>query len=260
MFLPRLSSLLAFGLFVLVFGFVLWYVLSDADRPADPPAGVVTGDAVSLEAPQDDAAADAAARQPLPGLDESDEAALMQWAEVLDESANERLLSVMPTKHVVRKLTALLAATAKGEMPSRLREFLRLTPAFSPNMEGGKIFLGDNSYRRYDPWVGLLVSMSPEQLVPIYRHWSPLLERAYEELGESGETFHGALLRTLELLSKIPLQDKPPVLIHMYGNVYRYENERLEGRSALTKLLARSGPDNTRRVRTWASALRGALL
>lgn len=195
----------------------------------------------------------------LPSLDESDTPALAQWNKSFNTDEHTGLRSLLPQRHVVRKLTALLNSVADGLLPTRLTEFARLKPVFKPDKNKGKVVLGTQSYRRYDSLVDALVAVNPKRLVAVYKRWSPLMERAYRELGDSSHLFHSRLLSAMEQLLRVPTQNEPLTLIHMYGHIYRYEDESIEAYNAVAKLLLRSGPRNTQRVQEWVRALKKEL-
>lgn len=263
MFYSRIWSLLIIALLCLAALFI-WQFERDS-TPEDisvPSEQISPSQDASLLQPSDidEVPVQVDSHPVLPPLNDTDAEALKAWAEVLDSSAHRVVLSVLPSQHTVRKLTALLNGLAKGALPGRLKEFARLKPTFSPETDGKTMVLGESSYARYDKLVDILLSIDPKRLVAIYRFWLPRIEEAYLELGENTGSVHRRLLQTLDRVQAVkPVRQNPILLVHMYGAIYRYADLGLEASDPVTKQLLRSGPRNIKRIQKWCAAFAKAL-
>ncbi|WP_372778718.1 DUF3014 domain-containing protein [Litorivivens sp.] len=123
---------------------------------------------------------------------------------------------------------------------------------------GDKTYVADSgNYSRWNEIVAVVSEIPVQDAARYYREWSPLLEKAYDELGKQG-SFHE---RFMVALAKMRAVSEPPVgatLVrpHIF---YQYADPELEAASPLTKWMWRLGPDNMLELQDFARNLSAEL-
>jgi hypothetical protein len=112
---------------------------------------------------------------------------------------------------------------------------------------------------RYAPALAALEALDPKELVALYRHWYPLLQQAYQDLGYPDGYFNDRLVAAIDDLLAAPEPDTRPALARP-NVMWQYADEALESRSAGQRLMMRLPPDEARRLRDRLALLRPLLV
>ncbi len=148
---------------------------------------------------------------------------------------------------------------AEGATPSRHVAGLAPEDPFAPEVAGETYLFSAENAGRYDLLTGLLLSLSPEDCVELYRTFYPLLSQSYTELGYPDGEFHLAAARALRHLLDTPTP-AGPVVLERKVTTWGFADPELEALSPARKQLLRCGPDNARRIRQWLSDVEQLLL
>jgi hypothetical protein len=116
-----------------------------------------------------------------------------------------------------------------------------------------------DSYARYNIYVNALTALDPQQCANLYRRYYPLLNSAYQELGEKNN-FHALLLKALQQLEKTPELSQAPLLVPADKGLYKYAEPQLETLPAVQKQMLRSGRENISKIKAWLQQFKSALL
>ncbi len=222
-----------------------------ASAPA-PPAATTPGAAQAAPAEPMPPAEPAA--PPLPALAQSDVEVRTTLADIVPAAAHP---SLAPDN-----LLARAAALANGFARGRLvRDKLPL-PAVPGKLivveRGERIFLDTANHARYDAVVAAFAELDTAALARWYLRYEPLLQQAYEELGNGEERVREAILDGIELMLAAPapageLELKQPAVF------YKYADPALEALPESQKLLIRMGPRNRAIIVAQLQRLRQAL-
>lgn len=210
----------------------------------------VTPAAAAPEAPAGDRPATAPA-VPLPGLDASDaflRAALGRL------SAHPQLAAWLVDADLARRFVAAVVAVAEGRSPAAQVGFLRPAEPFRVRTSGGRTWVDDASFRRYDLATDVFVSIDEPAAAELYRRIRPLLVEAHLEVGDPRESFEQTLGRAIGHLLAVPVP-AAPMEVRAASVSYTWADRDLEGLSLAQKHLLRLGPDNARRVQEKLRAL-----
>jgi hypothetical protein len=112
---------------------------------------------------------------------------------------------------------------------------------------------------RYAQALAVLESLDPKDLYALYRHWYPLLQQAYQDLGYPEGYFNDRMVAAIDDLLAAPQPDTRPALARP-NVMWQYADESLEARSAGQRLMLRLPPDQARRLRDRLAALRPLLV
>jgi hypothetical protein len=189
----------------------------------------------------------------LPALDASDD-----WLrETLAPLAAPE--SWLAADQLLRRGATVLAALADGSVPRRSLSALVPADPFPATVANrgaaadNQLYYPDSAgYQRFDPLLGVLLSLPAERLASLYLTVEPLLDQAVGELGD-GRTARDLLNGGLASLMATPVLASPP-LLERPGVAYRYADAQLESLSDLQKQLLRMGPEHLVRLREYAQA------
>ncbi len=184
---------------------------------------------------------------PLPTLGESD-SLLLQWATELEFPS-----LWLDQDQLVRRLTSLLDAAARGGYPKRQLEFLLPAESFTVIRQGPRTYLDTASYQRYSYLPEVLESVPVSSMAAYWQRVRPLVVQALGELGQR-EAPEALLQQVVAQLNAVPLIDQP-IELSRPAVLYRFREDELEQRTDVEKLFLRMGPGNIRRLRRYANAL-----
>lgn len=168
--------------------------------------------------------------------------------------------AILDNDNLIQRGAAAIDLLRRGQTPGQLIRLPRLQGEFAVTRTGKDTAVIDPAgYRRYDMPVATLLAVDPAVAASVFHRFRGLLEAAYAELGYPAANLDNALIAALEQVLATPVPDDAMAL-KRHEAVWRYADETMEQRPALQKQLMRTGPDNLRRIKAWASALREQLL
>ena len=123
---------------------------------------------------------------------------------------------------------------------------------------------------RYAPFVSFVDAIDTRKAVAAYVAMYPLLQRAYDDLGEPTPYFNDRVVAVIDDLLATPEISEPVRVKHISADgasptpsasrLYLYEDPSLESRTAGQKILMRVGQDNARRLKAKLVELRALLV
>jgi Protein of unknown function (DUF3014) len=205
-------------------------------------------------------AAPAEEAEALPQVDASD----MPIKESLQLLAGESAVAdwLVP-EGIARRFVATVDNLSRPKVAERLRP---LNPVSGPlivqrqtvDAAAGqeRITLLPDNYGRYDAAMRVLGALDMQQVAKVYRHYYPLFQRAYEDLGYPGRYFNDRVVATIDHLLATQLPEGP-IELTQPKVMYEFADPAIEARSAGQKLLIRMGPAHAELVKKQLAALRG---
>ena len=243
----------------LAVGIVLYFLLAGGgpEETADAPDFAL--EAPATIAPEPAADEPEAPPEPapivLPPLSTSDD---FVRALVEKLSSHPELASFLVTEQLVRKAVVVVANVAEGLSPARLFPHLRPDERFEVAARSDRLLIDPESYRRYDTYVDVLVSLDSAGLVEAYRNVKPLVDEAYQELGYGEQPFEDVLAMAFAVVLKTPVM-RGDVAVETVSVNYTYSDQWLEDLQPVQKQLLRMGPDNVRGIQAKLREIAGAL-
>jgi hypothetical protein len=192
---------------------------------------------------------------PAVALSESDQA-VREFAAAL--STNPEFAKWLLTKDLIRKLVVAVDNVANGLSPKPHIDFFSPSGQFRVVRTKEGMLVDEASYSRYDPVVGVVLSVDAAAAVRLYRAVKPLLREAYSDLGYPGVDFEDTLVRAMAELLETPVVEGPVVLEKKILS-YAMTDETLEALSPAQKQLFRMGPKRVRAVHGKIRELAAAL-
>jgi len=179
----------------------------------------------------------------LPPLDDSD-ALVRQRIGLL--SSNRLVSAWLATKGLVRNFTLVVDNISHGMNPSRQLRVLKPAGQFRVMTRGANVVIDPRNYDRFTPIAQAAASVDAAGAGRLYRSFKPLLQMAYDELGNQ-ESIDRAVERALGGLLEVPAVDGD-IRVEQSGEGigYEYADPRLDALNGAQKQLLRMGPGNTR--------------
>lgn len=122
-----------------------------------------------------------------------------------------------------------------------------------------RLYLSADNAKRYTTYMRVLEILDPTQVASVFRHYSPLFQQAYKELGYPRGAFLERSIEIIDHLLATPRVDFPIALIQPKV-LYEFADPELESLSWGQKALIRMGPENTAKVKGFLRALQAELL
>lgn len=191
----------------------------------------------------------------LPPLDNSD-ALVRQRIGLL--SSNRLVSAWLGTTGLVRNFTVVVENISHGVNPSRHLRVLRPPGQFRVMTRGAAVVIDPRNYDRFTPIADAAASIDADGAGRLYRSFKPLLQAAYDELGNQ-ESIDRAVTRAIDGLSQVPSTDDDIRLEQAGEGIgYQYADARLEALNGAQKQLLRMGPRNIRVIQQQLRAFRAA--
>ncbi len=190
--------------------------------------------------------------QPPPPVVEAAPAATLPALAASDAPFKEALLalpgtqgldSLLRPENMIRHLVATVDNLPRHKLAVELRP---LEPtAGSLQVSGGDLQanLDEHNGTRYAPVMAILGTLDMHALNDLYRHYYPLFQRAYEDLGYPQKSFNDRLLAVIDHLLETPHPARPLALVRPKV-FWEFADPALEARSAGQKLMLRLGSAN----------------
>jgi hypothetical protein len=226
----------------------LYYYRKHDEPPPEPAAQTQTPP--SIEPPVQHPIADDASTKPLPALAESDSDVQESLAGVFGRSLEQ----VLVPKDIVRHTVVTI-----DNLP-RKKTAVQLWPVKPVGGElaisaGGEPTLSPENAARYAPFIKILKNADMAQVAATYKHFYPLFQQAYVDLGYPDGYFNDRLVEVIDHLLAAP-DVAGPIKLTQPGVFYQYADPSLEERSAGQKLMIRLGSDNAAAVKAKLKELR----
>jgi hypothetical protein len=222
------------------------------DQPALPAAP----DIPEPPAPEPVAEVSEPAAPVLPSLAESDPLVREQLEAA---GMGPELDKLQGSENLVETGAALIDGFSRGLV---LRKLLPLSPpaeVFSVELVDDQLYMNPDGYQRYDGYAQSIETLDTAVLVSSFHLMRPLYEQAYSQLGMDPADFDNSVVRMLDRILSTP-EIEAPIALERKSVMYRYLDPALEELSPVQKQLLRMGPDNIRRIKQQAAALRAGLL
>lgn len=181
----------------------------------------------------------------MPSLDDSD--SFVQTA-MAGLNWQKNLQSLFVNEEMVRRFVVQVDNIAQGNIVPEQAFFTGLTQDFQASRQGKQYQLAAVNYARYQPYLALLESVPPQQVVNVFNALYPLLQAAYEELGYPNQQFRARVQQAITVLIAAPeVADQPLLLLDSVQ--YTFADPELEQLPLAHKQMVRLGKENQQRLK-----------
>jgi hypothetical protein len=237
-----------------------WYYLH-ARHAAPAPAPAVSQPPVPAPPPDDAiqhplaAADDSAAKAPLPALNDSDAALSDALAGVIGPGA---LKDYLLPENIIRHIVVTIDNLPRPKAAVAKRPTSAVGGTFVAEGDELRSNLDPQNFARYQPMVAVISKLDMQRLVGVYRHFYPLFQQSYQDLGYPNGYFNDRLVQVIDNLLATPSPSQPIALLRP-NVMYTFADPALESLSAGQKILIRMGPDNAAAIKIKLKELRTAV-
>jgi hypothetical protein len=190
------------------------------------------------------------AAKPLPDLASSDG----DVKESLVGALGRSLEQVLVPKDIVRNVVVTIDNLPRKKVAIQMRP-LKPTAGELVVAPGGEPTLSPDNAERYAALMNVVKNADVGQVVAVYRHFYPLFQQAYVNLGYPDGYFNDRLVEVIDHLLATP-DVTGPIKLTQPSVFYQFADPSLEERSAGQKLMIRLGPENAAIVKQKLRALR----
>lgn len=248
-------------------GAALWhYWPRDRAAPTATPATTAAAPAAATPAPApppaerfpiDQVTVPVLDLPPPPPLEDSDAAFLDALSGAIGTPAGDWLVR----EFVIPKLVATIDNLPGTRVTRQVYAVQPVAGSLALAEADGRLWLDESNYARYDTAVDLFERVDLARAVAVYRHFHPLFEQAYRDLGVPGRTFNDRLVDVIDHVLAAPDAGGPLELRRAADGSARlqFADPERERASLGHKAMWRMGPDHAARVKLRLQQLRAML-
>ena len=181
---------------------------------------------------------------PLPELEKSDAPVREALGKVMGKSGGLLMMSEELIYHIVITIDNL----PRKQLPARVVPLKRAADIFVTEGKDETLAIGAQNARRYAAYVTAAQTTDSAKLVTLYRHFYPLFQKAYRELGYPRGNFNDRLVVAIDDLLAAP-DPAPPIRLTQPKVLFEYADPELENRSAGQKIMIRIGRENAATIK-----------
>ena len=226
-----------------------------APAPAPQPAPVVAE--IEEPTPETPPAPPEPVDEPLPRLEESDDAVRDAVGDIPLGTAGQQYL--IPG-NIIERSASLIYLMAQGDVPYKLLPVSRPKAAFPISDDGTQVVTDPAGFKRYDALTQWLQSLDLASLLSSLEWFIPLFREAWSYYGEDPAAFDMAVVMTLDLVIATPELDLSEARLIRKEAVWIFEDPAIEGLAPIQKQVLRMGPENAEVVKAKAAEARGLWL
>jgi hypothetical protein len=191
----------------------------------------------------------------LPPLAESDPALVEALAGVFGMETLGRFLN---PEGLVRNIVATIDNLPRETVAQRLNPVKPVPGLPVTTGKDATLALAPANAARYGGYLRIAESVDTAKLVAGYKHFYPLFQQAYVELGYPNAYFNDRLVEVIDHLLETP-EVAGPLMLVQPKVLYEYADPALEERSAGQKAMLRLGKENAARVKAKLREIRAAV-
>ena len=226
-----------------------------APPPAPPPAPVVAD--IEEPAPPPPPPPPEVVREPLPRLEESDDAVRDAVGDIPLGTTGQQYL--IPG-NIIERSASLIYLMAQGDVPYKLLPVSRPKAAFPISDDGTQVVTDPAGFERYDAMTQWLQGLDLAALLSSLESFIPLFREAWSYYGEDPAAFDMAIVTMLDLVIATPEINLSEARLIRREAVWIFEDPAIEGLSPIQKQVLRMGPANAEIVKAKAAEARGLWL
>jgi DUF3014 family protein len=189
-------------------------------------------------------------------LDQSDAQLLEAIAAV--RGWRSSMLRLLLPKDLIRHIVATVDALAREKLSLQVLPTRPVPGLFQVSGPATGAVIAPSNARRYEPYVQALAALDAAQLAGVYRHFYPLFQQAYRELGYPQGYFNDRLVEVIDELLEAP-DPKAPIAVVAPRAMFHYTDPDLEALSSGQKILVRMGAVNESAIKAKLRDLRQAV-
>ena len=176
-------------------------------------------------------------------LEESDETFRKDLGNI-----SESLLTWFQVKDVIRKYIVIINDLSQNQILYKHRKFLKMPQNFVVKEDAQGLYIGQESYARYDQLANAISSLDVQKGLDLYLTFRPLFKQVYDEFGYPAEyQLEDIFMKAAASVLEAPIINGR-VSLRRYSVGYKFADAKLEVLNGVEKQMLRMGPDNTQKI------------
>ena len=224
--------------------------------PLAPPPAPVAAE-IEGTTPQPPPPPPAPAEEPLPRLEESDDAVRDALGDIPLGTTGQQYLT---PSNIIERSASVIYLMAQGDVPYKLLPVSQAKAPFPISDDGTRVVTDPAGFERYDSLTQWLGSLDLGSLLSSLEWFIPLFREAWSYYGEDPTAFDMAVVMTLDLVIAAPEVDLSEARLIRREAVWIFEDPAIEGLAPIQKLMLRMGPENAEILKAKAAEARGLWL
>jgi len=161
---------------------------------------------------------------------------------------SESLVEWFQVKDVIRKYIVIINDLSQNQILYKHRKFLKMPQKFVPKEDSQGLYLGNESYARYDLLADAISSLDVQKARDLYLTFRPLFKQVYDEFGYPAEyQVEDVFMKAAASVIDAPIIEGR-VSLHRYSVGYKFAEVKLEILNDVEKQMLRMGPENTQKI------------
>ena len=223
------------------------YYFMQQDATPEPPPITASPEPIAPVAPVEPVPQPVleSAAPPLPQLKDSDPVMREALSDLLGADTFKKYFRL---DEIVRHIVVTIDNLPRKTAAARLFPTRPVGGKFRTRGEEENLAISPKNAARYTPYVRIAEMADARKLVAVYTRFSPLFQRAYQELGYPTGSFNDRLITVIDHLLDAP-EVKGAVRLVQPNVMFQYANPALEAQSAGRKILMRMGLENGAKIK-----------
>jgi len=185
------------------------------------------------------------AQESLPNLENSDPALLSALSALINKRT---ITAFFYPDEIIRRIVATIDNLPRETIAVQLRPVKPVDGRFLVEEKGVTLSIAPANAERYAPYVKVVQEIDAKKLVALYRHFYPLFQQQYQDLGYPTGYFNDRLIAVIDHLLACP--EAPATVDLVQPHVaYGFADSNLEHGSAGDKILMRIGNEKAEKVK-----------
>lgn len=245
---------------VLAAGGYYWFLHSSGVSTSAPPEAPAPAPSAPAPAPT----AESEYLYPIDETDSDHTTALDQSDEkILDaithlQGWRASALRLLVPKDLVRHIVATVDGLTREKLSLQVLPTKPVDGLMQVTGSAKGATISASNAKRYEPYVQALTAIDTAQLASLYRHFYPLFQQAYRELGYPKGYFNDRLVEVIDDMLEAP-EPKPPIAVVAPRAMFHYVDPDLEALECGQKILVRVGSANESAIKAKLREIRAAI-
>ncbi len=164
------------------------------------------------------------------------------------EYTSESLVEWFQVKDLIRKYIIIINDLSQNHILYKHRRFLKIPQKFVAKEDFQGLYIGNESYARYDRLANAISSLDVKKARDLYLTFRPLFKQVYDEFGYPAEyQVEDIFMKAAASVIEAPIIDGR-VYLHRYSVGYKFADAKLEVLNGVEKQMLRMGPENTQKI------------
>ena len=161
---------------------------------------------------------------------------------------SESLVEWFQVKDVIRKYIVIINDLSQNQILYKHRAFLKMPQKFVVKEDLQGLYIGNESYARYDRLANVISSLDIQKARDLYLTFRPLFKQVYDEFGYPAEyQVEDIFMKAAASVIEAPIVDGR-VSLYRYSVGYKFAEAKLEALNDVEKQMLRMGPENTQKI------------